>query len=288
MEASDVARAIEATMAIVETFDLPAERAIVLQNSNKLALRLLPCDVFARVAHMGHEYARFEVGLAQQLTAAGCPLAALEPRVEPRGYHRDDFEVTFWTYYEPSTPPVSPAAYADALGRLHAGMRTLDVPTPHFTDRVAHAEDLVASRVHTPKLTDADRHLLADTLQRLRRTIVDRATVEQVVHGEPHPGNLLSTATGALFIDLETCCRGPIEFDLAHVPRAVSGAYPGVDPALLSDCRHLVLAMVAVWRWELGDQFPNGTQFGRQLLSVLRTDPPWPTLDELFGRPDAP
>jgi hypothetical protein len=283
VESRDVARAIDAAISIALGLDLPADDATVLQNSNKLALRLLPCDVFARVAPVGHEHARFEVELAQQLAKTESPVAALEQRVEPRGYKRDGFEVTLWTYYEPATAAISPVAYADALERLHAGMRHVVVPTPHFMDRVASAEQLVTSRVLTPELTDADREMLASTLQRLRRVIRDHGAAEQLLHGEPHPGNVLNTASGPLFIDLETCCRGPVEFDLAHVPATVSELYPGVHQALLRDCRQLVLAMVAAWRWDLGDQLPNGMQFGRELLSVLRAGPPWPTLDELFG-----
>ena len=162
-------------------------------------------------------------------------------------------------------------------------MRTLDVATPHFTDRVASAEHLVASRDLTPALTDADRELLAGTLRRLRRAIGDRGAAEQLLHGEPHPGNVLSTASGPLFIDLETCCRGPVEFDLAHVPETVGAHYPGVDEGLLRDCRQLVLAMVAAWRWDVDDQLPNGVAFGRELVSVLRAGPPWPTIDEVYS-----
>ena len=89
---------------------------------------------------MAHEVAQFEVELAQRLAETESPVAALEPRVEPRVYERDGFVVTLWTYYESLTPrEVSPADYADALERLHAGMRKLDVTTPHFTDRVAEA-----------------------------------------------------------------------------------------------------------------------------------------------------
>ena len=119
VESPDVARAIDTAISIVVALDLPADDATVLQNSNKLALRLLPCDVFARVAPVGHEHARFEVELAQGLAKTESPVAVLEPRVEPRGYERDGFEVTLWTYYEPATPAISPAAYADALERGH-------------------------------------------------------------------------------------------------------------------------------------------------------------------------
>jgi len=253
------------------SLDLRVDDAIVLHDSNKLTLRLLPCDVLARVAPVAHQVAQFEVELAQQLAESGCPVAALEPRVEPRVYERDGFVVTFWTYYEPVTSrEISPADYANALERLHAGMRKLDVPTPHFTDRVESAQQLVASRDRTPALGDADRELLGDTLRSLRRVIGERGG-EQLLHGEPHPGNLLTTENGLLlFIDLETCCRGPVEFDLAHAPEAVSEHYPGINHDLLRECRILVLAMITTWRWDRGDQLPNGRKLAAEWLSQIR------------------
>jgi hypothetical protein len=270
MNASEVQRAVAAATSIAAAVNLPVDDAIVLQNSNKLALRLLPCDVLARVAHAGREVAQFEVDLAQRLTETSSPVGALEPRVEPRVYERDGFAVTLWTYYEPLAHEVSPADYADALARLHAAMRGIDLPAPHFTDRVAEAQQLVASRDRTPALADTDRALLGTTLRNFRRSIADRGAAEQLLHGEPHPGNVLSTKAGPLFIDLETCCRGPIEFDLAHVPEAVSERYPDVDDALLRECRILVLAMIATWRWDRDDQLPDGRRLGTEWLSQIR------------------
>ena len=276
-------------MSTASALDLTVDEAIVLQDSNRLAaapaaLRR-PCPGRA-AAHQG---AQFEVELARRLAETGSPVAALEPRVEPRVYVRDGFVVTLWTYYE-SVPPreVSPADYADALERLHAGMRKLDVTTPHFTDRVAEAQQLVASRDHTPALADADRELLSNTLRSLRRAIGDRGAAEQLLHGEPHPGNVLSTKNGLLFIDLETCCRGPVEFDLAHVPEEVSERYPGVDRRTaprVPDPRACDGRSVALGP---GDQLPNGQRAGRELLSALREGPPWPTLDVVMRRLDGP
>ena len=271
MKASDVSRAVAAGISTAAALDLRVDDAVVLHDSNKLSLRLLPCDVLARVAPVAEQVAQFEIELAQRLAESQSPVAALEPRVEPCVYERDGFVVTLWTYYGPATrPEVSPADYADALERLHAGMRGLDVPTPHFTDRVEEAQRLVASRDHTPALADADRELLGTTLGRLRRVIGDRGGAEQLLHGEPHPGNVLATKNGPLFIDLETCCRGPVEFDLAHAPEEVSEHYPGVDQDLLHECRILVLAMITTWRWDRGDQFPNGRQLGTEWLSQIR------------------
>src|SRR5437588_9711083 len=263
MQASEVPRAMAAAMSIASSLDLAVDDAIVLHDSNKLTLRLLPCDVLARVAPGALQVAQFEVEFAQRLAESGCPVATLERRVDPRVYARDGFVVTLWTYYEPATPrEVSPADYASALGRLHAGMRQLAIPTPHFTDRVEQAQQLVASRDHTPALADADREILGDTLCSLRRVIGDRGAAEQLLHGEPHPGNVLTTKNGLLFIDLETWCRRPVEFDLAHAPEEVSEHYPDVHQDLLRECRILVLAMIATWRRERAGLPHNGRKPG--------------------------
>jgi Ser/Thr protein kinase RdoA (MazF antagonist) len=242
----------------------------VLQDSDKLTLRLLPCDVVARVAHVGQEVAEFEVALAQRLAATGAPVVALEPRVTPRVYVRDGFAVTLWTYHEPVPTEVAPVEYADALKRLHAGMRQIDMASPHFTDRVAQAESLVSDRAQTPELADPDRQLLSFTLRNTSREIQDRDAPEQLLHGEPHPGNLLTTHEGLLFVDLETCCRGPVEFDIAHAPEDVGRHYPEIDHTLLRQCRLLVLAMVTTWRWNRDDHLPNGRRLAREWLDELR------------------
>lgn len=283
MEAAEVPRVVAAAMSTASALHLTVDEAVVLQNSNKLALRLMPCDVFARVARVGQEVARFEVELALRLAESGSPVAALDPRVEPRVYERDGFAVTLWTYYPPASPSEPVAVdYATALARLHAGMRKIDVSTPNFMDRVAEAQQLVATNDLTPALGGADRELLSHSLGILGRSICERRAPEQLLHGEPHPGNVLSTIGGPLFIDLETCCRGPVELDVAHVPEEVAGHYPDVDHELLRECRALVLAMVAAWRWDRHDQFPNGQRSGRDLLNALRDGPPWPTLDSVM------
>jgi Ser/Thr protein kinase RdoA (MazF antagonist) len=272
-------------MSTASALGLAVDDAIVLHDSNKLTVRLLPCDVVARVAPTAHQVAQFEIGLAQRLAGSGSPVAVPDPRAEPRVYQSNDFVVTLWTYYEPAmSGEVSPAGYANALERLHAGMRKLDLRTPHFTDRVEEAQHLVETTHLTPDLADADRKLLSATLRSRRQAIVDRGAAEQLLHGEPHPGNVLSTTSGPLFIDFETCCRGPVEFDLAHVPEDMSERYADADQDLLSQCRALVLAMVAAWRWDPCDQFPDRQRAACALLNALRMGPPWPPLDVVMRR----
>jgi aminoglycoside phosphotransferase (APT) family kinase protein len=268
MQADQARRATQAAISSASALGLTAHDAAVLHNSDKLTLRLRPCDVLARVAPAARQCAQFEVDVAQRLAAVGSPVAALET---PEVFVRGDYVVTLWAYYEPVTTRAIPNAdYAGALERLHAGMRRVELPSPHFTDRVAEAQTLVADHARTPRLADADRVFLADTLDRTRRAVSQSSRPEQLLHGEPHPGNLLSTRTGPLFVDFETCCRGPIEFDLAHAPDQVADHYPGVDHRLLRDCRTLMLAMITMWRWDRDDQFPDGHRLGIEWLNDLR------------------
>ena len=88
-----------------------------------------------------------------------------------------------------------------------------------------------------------------DTLESLRRSIVARGAAEQLLHGEPHPWNVLSTKDGLLFIDFENALRGPVEYDLGWVPEEVSAHYPDADQELLDECRGLMLAIVAASHW---------------------------------------
>jgi phosphotransferase family enzyme len=263
---------VAAGVACAAALDLRVDDAVVVHNSNRLAVRLLPCEVLARVAPAEAQAgAEFEVLLARRLAETNSPVAELEPRVEPRVYRRDDFAVTLWTYYR-AVPPgdFAPAEYAEALQRLHAGMRRVAMKAPHFTERVAEARWLVGHSEMTPELFGPDRDFLSDTLQRFTDAVVDRGASEQLLHGEPHPGNLLRTEKGLLFVDLETYCRGPVEFDIAHAPEEVGQAYPAADKDLLRECRVLSLAVATTWRWDRNDQLPNGRQLGVEWLSQIR------------------
>lgn len=271
MDPSDIARAVAAGLATANDIGLKADEAVVLHASNRIAVRLLPGDVLARVAHDSHAPgAGFEVEIAQRLAATGAPVAQLDARVEPRAYRRDGFVVTFWTYYEPLPSALFPKEYAQALLGLHAAMRAVALSAPHFTDRVAEAEAILADRERSPEVPDRDRKVLSSTLQTIAASITDRGSRQQLLHGEPHAGNLLNTQAGPLFIDLETCCRGPVEFDLAHAADKVAAHYPGADAELVEECRILMLAMVTTWRWEQNDRLPGGRRLAHEWFAQLQ------------------
>ena len=271
MEAQDVRRAIGAAQATASALGLHASDAVVVHNSDRIAVRLLPCDVLARVAPAAHHAGSgFEVEVARRLAEADGPVAELEPRTEPRVHMRDGFAISLWTYYEPTGQAIGPPGYAAALLRLHAALRQTGLAASHVTDRVAGAQAEVTDLARTPELPASDREFLSTTLSRLSSSITRAGAGEQLLHGEPHPGNLLSTRRGPLFVDLETCCRGPVEFDLAHAPAEAQEYYPGADPGLVAQCRILMWALVATWRWREEDQFPDRSYWRTECLNRVR------------------
>lgn len=283
MRAADVQRAVAAATSVAAARDMAIDDAVVLSDSNRLVVRLMPCNVVARVAPASHfASSELEVALVSQLAKTGSPVAGLDVRFEPSVVVRDGFEIAMWTYFEPVPErAVPPAEYASALERLHVGLQRIDVAVPQVMDRVAATQRDVARREVTPDLSDGDRALLADSLRDLSGSIVARSAPEQLLHGEPHPWNLLDTNEGLLFIDFENTARGPVEYDLAWVPDAVTTHYPGLDRALLDECRGVVLAIIATHRWRRDDQHPSGRRSGVAFLDALRHGPPWPALDEV-------
>lgn len=271
MEPLELRRAVEAGRATASELGFHVDDAIVIHNSDRVALRLVPCDVLARVAPSGHlAGSEFEVEVARRLADVDAPVAGLAPRAETRVHLRDAFAISLWTYYEPVGSKITPADYAEVLMRHHSALRQIDLDAPHFTERVAGALSEVNDREQSPELPDSDRELLSNTLSGLSAAVSSEKADEQLLHGEPHPGNLLNTRRGPLFVDLATCCRGPIEFDLAHAPEEVGKHYAGADPGLIHQCRALNWAMFSAWRWRRADQMPDRDHWRVEGLNQVR------------------
>lgn len=270
MHPAAAARARLAAADLVRSFGLAADEVVDLHDSNRLTARLLPCDLVARIGPAELGGSQVEVDRALRLLEAGAPVGPLDPRVPPQVHLRDGFEITLWSHL-PSNPrpELPPEEYADAFVRLHAAMREAQLEVPPFSHRVTSALDLLEDPERTPRLTDPDRAALRDALRELGGRI-SRSGTQQPLHGEPHPGNLLDTPGGPLFIDLETCCSGPVEFDLAHAPAQVAEHYPGVDAELLADCRILSRAIATTWRWDREDDLPDGELLGIGWLDQVR------------------
>jgi len=275
---------VAAATAVATARDLPADDAVVVNDSNRLVVRLLPADVVARVTplahHEGHHASpRRELEIVRRLEATEGPIAGLDPRVEPHAVEHDGFWITLWAHVATVERALPAAEYAAALARLHLALRQVDLAVPHIGDRVGAVQRDVANRDITPELGPADRDLVGDALRDLGRAVASSGAGEQLLHGEPHPDNVLVTTDGPLFVDFENAARGPLEYDLAWVPEEVSRRHPSADQELVDRCRGLVLAMVTAYRWRGDDAHPSGREGGVAFLDALRAGPPWPSCD---------
>jgi hypothetical protein len=88
------------------------------------------------------------------------------------------------------------------------------------------------------------------------------------LHGEPHPGNYVSASAGLRWIDLESVCRGPLEWDLAFLPATARELFSDVDRYLLSLLEMLNSARVATWCW-VQARFPEMRRHGEHHLGVV-------------------
>ena len=146
-----------------------------------------------------------EVAVAGVLAAAGAPVVPPSDLVPPGPHRYAGLELSFWRHVEvlPSAP--SPAEAAGAPVELHGHLTRLPVEgTPLDTplDDLARFVSLGRAWGAAPAQLDTLRDRLAELRPRLGGEVVP-------LHGDAHPGNLLATADGWRWTDLEDTCAGP-------------------------------------------------------------------------------
>src|SRR2546423_15294459 len=85
MQAAEGRRARVAAMSTASALGLAVDDAVVLSDSNRLVVRLMPCDVVARIAPIGYRVfsaavgAERELEVVQRLAGTDGPGGVLEP-----------------------------------------------------------------------------------------------------------------------------------------------------------------------------------------------------------------
>jgi hypothetical protein len=95
------------------------------------------------------------------------------------------------------------------------------------------------------------------------------------LHGSPHDHNVIAErSTEPLFLDFETTCIGPIEWDLAHQRDAVAREYPvAIDEPLLDACRFATSFKTAAFCWadaDRGDLYEHAAHHTSRLRRHLQ------------------
>jgi Ser/Thr protein kinase RdoA (MazF antagonist) len=241
---------VEAAVNVARRFGVAVADPVVLSDSNNVVVRLRPAPVVAKVGTGHHPRLGTELAAAQHLTACGAPVVAPASQI-PQVVHRaGGFDVTCWDYHPGTGREPGGSELAAALARVHQGLGCYQGRLPSWRAELAAVAGVLADPAKVPALPPGDRDLLLLALKRLKAELGQNRIADRPLHGSPHGGNVVVTGAGILFVDFETACTGPLEWDLAHVGEETTATYPGrLDPALLDLCRGLVSVKTAAWCW---------------------------------------
>lgn len=233
--------AVAAAVSVASSFGIEASEPVVLHDLFSVAVHLAPAPVVARVPTWlsrlrtdPHAALAREVDVVRHLHECGAPVVPPSGEL-PAGPHRHGgHSVTFSTYLEPDPERVPTAEDCVAmLGELHPALATYPGEVPRL-DR-----DAVRLAAWLPRLPEwcadvegvdsATVQMAADRLAGLLTPTPD----DRILHGDAHPGNLLATRNGLLWLDFEDVARGPEAWDFATIgdlpvtPERVAKDLPG-------------------------------------------------------------
>jgi hypothetical protein len=245
-----------AVVALAEALKLGPVAPVVLKLAHHTTVWLSPLPVVARVQsseppdRAAAAMAR-EIALARHLTARGAPAVA-PTRDPPPGPHlQGRAATTLWTHVEHRPPrgEADEVAAARALGRVHAALADYQGELPAFTRHLDHCDKLLGDAAAMPAIAPADRAFLAERLAALSEGLATFSFAAIPLHGDTHVGNVLFTAQGPIWADLEAICLGPLEWDLVQLAPGARRVFGAADAALLEHLADLRSATVAVWCW---------------------------------------
>jgi predicted trehalose synthase len=244
--------ALEAARAAALRVGLTGAHTRVLHDANN-TLVLLPDErVVAKVAtailaERGDHPLRQELAVGAHLAGRGAPVVSPLPGQAGGPHEVNGVLVTLWNYQPQSlTPRKLDLELPKAMRALHVALADYPGQLPPFTEKVDGACALFADERKTVALARSDRALAGRVYERLRPRLAAVAA-RSPLHGEPHVDNVLWTDAGPLFIDFESACVGPREWDLAYLPHDARRGFRNVDEGLTGLCRLAISFCVAAW-----------------------------------------
>ncbi len=241
-----------AAVAVAERLGVSVDEPVLVQKTNNTVVWLRPHAIIAKVGtHPGSgERLLREHAIASELAEHGAPVASPLPGVTPVSDAETGFLVTLWCRLENDAGrPVRGQAIGASLRELHDALTVCGVELPSFRLDLERARRALSDDLRVAALAPTDRAFLRSAFDDLLVTLDDWALRSHALHGEPHDGNLLVTPSGLRWIDFESACQGPLEWDLAFLSEDARSVFTGVNDDLLQLLEILVSARVATWCW---------------------------------------
>ncbi len=268
-----VSSAILAAVELGQKWGVETSAPVVLQETNNTVIWLAPGPVIAKVATRtdAKTDVRLEHAVAKELTALEADTTVPLPGTEPVEHPGTGFVVTLWEQLQGRDAEVPAYVLSDSLAALHAALAKTRTQLPSFRSELLRARVALDNDVFMDALPYRDRVFLRSVydegLSELEGLDLDR----QRLHGEPHSGNRLLTPQGLRWIDFESCCVGPLEWDLAFLSPEARRGFPDIDTDLLRRLGRLNSARVATWCWGR-TRYPEMRRHGELHLGLLRAE----------------
>jgi hypothetical protein len=258
--------AVAAALAVARREGLRCDDPVVLRDAWHVLVHLRPAPVVARVSSpipypVGPDPDGIvrELAIASHCAGSGCAVVPPAEEIEAVPYYEGGHVLTFWRYVEPHDDP-DPHTAGRALHGIHEALADYDGALPSF----GHPEETAAMLDTLPPSEDVDL---------VRNIAGQRPDVEcQALHGDAQLFNCLGSPGGPLWLDFETACRGPREYDLAALgPGPALDAYGKHDAKLVDAMFQLYIAWIAASMMVALPRRPNLAGTVERLLHGLRS-----------------
>ncbi|HTA90259.1 MAG TPA: phosphotransferase [Polyangiaceae bacterium] len=175
------------------------------------------------------------------VASRGGPVAP--PAASSGPYRGATIAVTLW---EPVTPlaQLTEAAVGKTYSELRRSLDSFAGTLPDFREEMRAASRLAAES-DLPGVSPADAELVRATLVSSLSVLSTFSWNSVALHGDPHSGNVVNTVEGPRWLDFESACMGPVEWDLSALQQCPTDIES--EPALLRTLIALRRAAVVLW-----------------------------------------
>jgi len=139
-----------------------------------------------------------------------------------------------------------------------------------FKLQLEEADELLCRPACVPRLRTEDRLFLRSLYRSVVEALGDQTLESRALHGDCHPQQTMATSTGLVWLDFESACLGPREWDLAGMDRQAMKSYGSVDRPLLSVLKTARALCVTVWCWTQPDRDPEIREAAEYHLQNLK------------------
>lgn len=244
----------DAALSFAKEAGLVAEEASLIADSSRSVFLLEPCSVVAKVTTLNRsKQMQTELSVCSHVQRSKGPVVPPLLRGSPGPYTSNDWIATLWENC-PSERSVE-ALESDALMaylELRPHLDSFEGALPSFSEPILRCAQGLADLSHD-QLSRAEIASLERVLGSFER--LDLAALETcALHGDPHAGNLTYSCFETMWLDLESACVGPLEWDLTSLPGP--GHFEPPNQELKEFLDYVRSACVVVWCVSKGSLSP--------------------------------